>query len=282
MSAKDDNAARLTPIIGAFPKIVHSAAHRHPRAWPRCSCCPGSARPAGPDLQRRHPRADGQVPADRVCSASPITGLLAAFMAGMAANVSAFNAVFTYDIWQDYIRPAGPTTTTCGSAAGPPSPGSASASAPRSSPPASATSPTTSRRCSRSSTCRCSPRSSSACSGSGGHESGFWGILVGTITSSGIYILYQVGVIRSAATSARHVGRRSSRSSLGVVAMVIATRFSEPKTDEELQGLVYGRETLDRRRHRRATASPRSSRARSRSARCPWSCASSRTPTSSS
>ena len=32
-----------------------------------------------------------------------ITGLLAAFMAGMAANVSAFNTVFSYDLWADYI-----------------------------------------------------------------------------------------------------------------------------------------------------------------------------------
>jgi len=33
-----------------------------------------------------------------------IAGLLAAFMAGMAANISSFNTVFTYDIWQPYIR----------------------------------------------------------------------------------------------------------------------------------------------------------------------------------
>jgi SSS family solute:Na+ symporter len=32
-----------------------------------------------------------------------LTGLLAAFMAGMAANVSSFNTVFTYDIWRPYI-----------------------------------------------------------------------------------------------------------------------------------------------------------------------------------
>jgi SSS family solute:Na+ symporter len=32
-----------------------------------------------------------------------ITGLLAAFMAGMAANVSAFNTVFSYDLWETYI-----------------------------------------------------------------------------------------------------------------------------------------------------------------------------------
>ena len=32
-----------------------------------------------------------------------LAGLLAAFMAGMAANVSSFNTVFTYDIWQTYV-----------------------------------------------------------------------------------------------------------------------------------------------------------------------------------
>ncbi len=33
-----------------------------------------------------------------------LTGLLAAFMAGMAANISAFNTVFSYDLWENYIR----------------------------------------------------------------------------------------------------------------------------------------------------------------------------------
>ncbi len=32
-----------------------------------------------------------------------IAGLLAAFMAGMAANISAFNTVFSYDLWQEYV-----------------------------------------------------------------------------------------------------------------------------------------------------------------------------------
>ena len=39
-----------------------------------------------------------------------VAGLLASFMAGMAANISAFNTVFSYDIWQDYVvkdRPDG-------------------------------------------------------------------------------------------------------------------------------------------------------------------------------
>ena len=33
-----------------------------------------------------------------------ITGLLAAFMAGMAANISAFNTVFTFDLYPDYLH----------------------------------------------------------------------------------------------------------------------------------------------------------------------------------
>ena len=34
-----------------------------------------------------------------------LAGLLASFMAGMAANISSLNTVFTYDIWQDWVRP---------------------------------------------------------------------------------------------------------------------------------------------------------------------------------
>jgi SSS family solute:Na+ symporter len=34
-----------------------------------------------------------------------ITALLASFMSGMAGNVTAFNTVWTYDIYQSYIRP---------------------------------------------------------------------------------------------------------------------------------------------------------------------------------
>src|SRR3954464_2238700 len=37
-----------------------------------------------------------------------VTGLLAAFMAGMAANVSSFNTVFTNDIWAPYVQKGQP------------------------------------------------------------------------------------------------------------------------------------------------------------------------------
>ena len=37
-----------------------------------------------------------------------LTGLMASFMSGMAGNVTAFNTVFTYDIYQSYIHPNAP------------------------------------------------------------------------------------------------------------------------------------------------------------------------------
>ena len=98
-----------------------------------------------------------------------ITGLLAAFMAGMAANISAFNTVFSYDLWQRLHRQGPPRRLL------PPGRpdrhrrrarviaiGTALIAAGR-----TPTSWTTCRRCSGSSTRRCSRRSSSACSGSG-------------------------------------------------------------------------------------------------------------------
>ena len=39
-----------------------------------------------------------------------LTGLMASFMSGMAGNVTAFNTVFTYDIYQGYIKKSAPDT----------------------------------------------------------------------------------------------------------------------------------------------------------------------------
>ena len=46
-----------------------------------------------------------------------VTGLLAAFMAGVAANVTSFNTVFTYDLWQSYVVKDRDPRTTCASGA---------------------------------------------------------------------------------------------------------------------------------------------------------------------
>jgi SSS family solute:Na+ symporter len=103
LSAKDMSAARRTPIIGAFPKLL----------IPVVTVIPGlialvTVKGLGADkgdlvynnsipLLMRDLLPNGAL-------GVAVTGLVASFMAGMAANVSGFNTVFTYDIWQAYVR----------------------------------------------------------------------------------------------------------------------------------------------------------------------------------
>lgn len=105
LSAKDMDAARRTPLIAAVVKMFLPfviilpglvAAVLIPRIG-----TPGVAyNDALPALMNE------VLPGGLIGLA--LAGLLAAFMAGMAANVSAFNTVVTYDIWQTYVRPGRP------------------------------------------------------------------------------------------------------------------------------------------------------------------------------
>ena len=106
LSAKNMNAARLTPIIGAWPKLL----------IPFVIIIPGligsqliSGLGGEGDLQYNNaiPLMVNQLLPNGVLGIA-MTGLLAAFMAGMAANVSSFNTVVTYDIIEPYIRPGMP------------------------------------------------------------------------------------------------------------------------------------------------------------------------------
>jgi SSS family solute:Na+ symporter len=108
LSAKSMSAARRTPIIGAFPKALIVIV----------IVVPGMV--AGvliPQLTALKTGAPSDVTYNNALSllmkevlpngilGVAVAGLLAAFMAGMAANVSSLNTVFTYDLWQDWIRP---------------------------------------------------------------------------------------------------------------------------------------------------------------------------------
>lgn len=102
-SAKNMSAARRTPLIAAIPKLF----------IPAIVVIPGLIAAAVVGNQF----ADGTLTYNDAIPkliqmylptgvlGIAVTGLLASFMAGMAANVSSFNTVFTYDIWQRYIRP---------------------------------------------------------------------------------------------------------------------------------------------------------------------------------
>ncbi|GAB4588298.1 sodium:solute symporter family protein [Nocardia sp. IFM 10818] len=106
------SAARRTPIIGAYPKMF----------VPFIVVVPGMISavlvPQIADYKAQmamNPDFKGDVTYNQALlylmkDALPngllgvgLAGLLAAFMAGMAANVSAFNTVFSYDLWQRYV-----------------------------------------------------------------------------------------------------------------------------------------------------------------------------------
>jgi SSS family solute:Na+ symporter len=105
MASKSISAAQRAPIIGAFPKMF----------VPFIVIVPGML--AGVLVSEiSEPKNSGGSPdynnallyliRDLLPNGMlglAISGLLASFMAGMAANISAFNTVFSYDLWQTYV-----------------------------------------------------------------------------------------------------------------------------------------------------------------------------------
>jgi SSS family solute:Na+ symporter len=102
LSAKDLSAAQRTPLIGAYPKIFIPALTIIPGLI-AIAVIPHLGTPKGLPYNDAIPLLMGKYLPNGVLGVA-LAGLLAAFMAGMAANVSSFNTVFTYDIWQTYVR----------------------------------------------------------------------------------------------------------------------------------------------------------------------------------
>jgi SSS family solute:Na+ symporter len=103
LSAKNMSAARRTPLIGAYPKIFIPALTIIPGLVALVTV-PGLGG-KDPDLQYNNaiPLLIGKYLPEGMLGLA-VTGLVAAFMAGVAANVTSFNTVVTYDLWQSYIR----------------------------------------------------------------------------------------------------------------------------------------------------------------------------------
>lgn len=244
MSAKDDNSARLTPIIGAFPKAIIPLGIVIP-GMAAVLLIPGLGAGGGLAYNYAIPALmDKYLPTGVLGVA--ITGLLAAFMAGMAANVSSFNAVWTYDIWQNYVRPGRPDsyylrvgriTTVAGVFIG--------------------------------------ILTAFIAAGynnianylqtlfsffnvpiflafivgmvwrKAGRGSGFWGMIVGTLVSFGTWLLYKEGVVSFRSDLAETQWGAVIGFGAGLIAMVIASRFSQPKPISQLNGLVLGLQRHD-------------------------------------
>ncbi|MDX3006667.1 sodium:solute symporter family protein [Kribbella solani] len=106
MASKNMSAARRTPIIGSFPKMF----------IPFIVIIPGMiAAVVTPELAQFKANGGGEVDYNDAILllmrdllpngmlGLAITGLLASFMAGMAANLSSFNTVMSYDIIERYL-----------------------------------------------------------------------------------------------------------------------------------------------------------------------------------
>jgi solute:Na+ symporter, SSS family len=109
MAAESTTAARKTPLIGALPKMFIPFLIIVPGIAALVLMNNGSGFSI---IENGKPNYDLTIimllkhylPAGVL--GVGITALLASFMSGMAGNVSAFNTVWTYDIYQSYIRPA--------------------------------------------------------------------------------------------------------------------------------------------------------------------------------
>jgi solute:Na+ symporter, SSS family len=113
MAADSMSAARRTPLIAAVPKML----------FPALVILPGMIAIAlhhesgiflPKDPKTGEILYNMAIPAMLAKYCPPgllgigITALMASFMSGMAGNVTAFNTVWTYDIYQSYIRPGQP------------------------------------------------------------------------------------------------------------------------------------------------------------------------------
>nr|WP_243850894.1 sodium:solute symporter family protein [Modestobacter marinus] len=106
MATKNMSAARSTPIIGSFPKMF----------IPFIVIVPGMIASVLVSEVAEAKATEGSFDYNDsilllIRDVLPngllgvaIAGLLASFMAGMAANISAFNTVFSYDLWQQYVK----------------------------------------------------------------------------------------------------------------------------------------------------------------------------------
>jgi solute:Na+ symporter, SSS family len=104
LSAKDLSAAQRTPLIGAFPKLVLPFIMIVP-GMIALVVIPNMGSTSDPNLAFNNalPLLMNKYLPNGMLGLA-ITGLMASFMAGVAANVSAFNTVVTTDIMEPYVR----------------------------------------------------------------------------------------------------------------------------------------------------------------------------------
>lgn len=240
LSARNMSAARRTPIIAAYPKLL----------IPAVTVIPGlialvTVKGLGADegdlvYNNAIPLLMRDLLPNGVLGIA-VTGLVASFMAGMAANVSGFNTVFTYDIWQAYFRrdkpdeyyvKVGRLATVAAVVIGI---GTAFIAAGFSN---------IMNYIQALFSVFNAPLFGTFIIGMFWRRmtplAGFWSLLSGTVVATATYLLYKGGVISfSSDLEESFWGAGLAFATVAVVAAII-TPLTRPKTDRELTGLVYG------------------------------------------
>ncbi|MBY8873353.1 sodium:solute symporter family protein [Micromonospora sp. PLK6-60] len=103
LSARNMSAARRTPIIAAYPKLLIPLVTVIPGLVALVTVKGLGAESGDLVYNNAIPLLMRDLLPNGVLGVA-VTGLLASFMAGMAANVSGFNTVVTYDIVQAYFK----------------------------------------------------------------------------------------------------------------------------------------------------------------------------------
>ncbi|PTA45847.1 sodium:solute symporter family protein [Micromonospora sp. RP3T] len=240
LSARNMSAARRTPIIGAYPKLL----------IPLVTVIPGlialiTVKGLGADqgdlvYNNAIPLLMRDLLPNGVLGIA-VTGLVASFMAGMAANVSGFNTVFTYDIWQAYFRrdrpdeyyvKVGRIATVIAVVVGI---GTAFIAAGFSN---------IMNYIQALFSVFNAPLFGTFIIGMFWRRmsalAGFWSLLSGTVVAIATYLLYKTGVISfNSDLEESFWGAGLAFVTVAVVAAII-TPLTRPKTNDELTGLVYG------------------------------------------
>jgi SSS family solute:Na+ symporter len=245
LSARDLSAAQRTPLIGAIPKLF----------LPAVMILPGMiALVVIPGLGSSQPNMefnnaipllmDKYLPNGMLGVA--LTGLMASFMAGVAANVSAFNTVVTTDIVEPYIRPGKPDewyvnfgriativgiTVSIGTAL-----------------IASSYSNLMNYLQALFSIFN-APLFATFIIGMFWKRmtpaAGFWGLIAGTVTAATLFIGYKAGVFSFGSDLDESMWGAGLAFVVDGVVTVAVSLVTRPKPREELQGLVYGMANVD-------------------------------------
>ncbi|MEU7854356.1 sodium:solute symporter family protein [Nonomuraea sp. NPDC049141] len=242
LSARNTNAARLTPIIAAYPKLF----------IPLVTVLPGLIALVlfkdlgkGQAYNNAIPLLMGSLLPNGVLGVA-VTGLLASFMAGMAANISGFNTVFTNDIWQahlakdrpdDYYLRVGRIATVAGVALGV---GTAFIAAGYSN---------IMNYLQALFSFFNAPLFATFIVGLFWKRmtpwAGFWGLLAGIGSGFASYISYKAGILDFGTELNASFWGAGVAFVVDVIVSVLVTLVTTAKPEEELRGLVYGLSAAD-------------------------------------